>query len=580
MYLRTTKRKNRDGSEVTYYQLAESVWNAERRHAEAKVVFNFGRADEVDIAGLRRLSESIRRVCEDGRGGEADPGRQSGVLPEDIDLLPARSYGGIYVAEALWRRVGLSQILAKRLSSRRDRAPHDTALFAMVANRLLAPSSKLACYDTWLAKQAHFPAGESLTLSHLYGAMDFLAEHAEAIEKDLFFFVTDLFSLDVDLVFYDTTTAFFQIDHEDGELAPPAPKTKEPAHESAARKRGKSKEGRDNDPQIVVALAVTRDGLPVRSWVFPGNTVDVKTVARVREDLRGWKLSRVLFVGDAGMYSAENKKILSSAAGRYLLATPMRKLKEVREEVLSRAGRYKELNENLAVKEVSVGEGEARRRYLVCFNEREAERQRAHRAAVLAVLEAELEALARRREDHPRAACRLAASSRFKPYLARDEKGRLSIDRKKVEAEARFDGKWVVTTNDDSLSAEDGALGYKAMMIIESCFRRLKTTGLKLRPIFHWTPDRIIAHVKICVVALLLERIAERACEDTWRNIRTALDEVQVVTCETPSGSFLKTTRASPATLELLKKLDVPPPPRLLEVKPKSGDERDREGGE
>jgi hypothetical protein len=580
MYLRTTKRKNRDGSEVTYYQLAESVWNAERRHAEAKVVFNFGRADEVDVAGLRRLSESIRRVCEEGSEGDVAAGRTGAVAIEDLDVLPSRRYGGIYVAEALWRRVGLAQIVAKRLAERRGRAPHDTALFAMVANRLLAPSSKLACYDTWLAKEAHFPAGEQLTLSSLYSAMDFLAKHAEEIERELFFFVADLFSLDVDLVFFDSTTAFFQIDHEDGELAPPAPKAREPLREGTARKRGNSKEGRDNDPRIVVALAVTRDGLPVRSWVFPGNTVDVGTVARVREDLRGWNLSRVLFVGDAGMYSAENKKVLSSAGGRYLLATPMRKLKEVREEVLSRAGRYKELTENLSVKEVTVGEGEARRRHLVCLNEREAERERAHRAAVITVLEAELEALARRKEDHPKAACRLAASRRFKPYLARDEKGRLSIDWKKVESEARFDGKWVVTTNDDSLSAEDGALGYKAMMIIESCFRRLKTTGRKLRPVFHWTHDRIIAHVKICVFALLLQRVAERACEDTWRNIRTALDEIQVIPCETPSGWFLKTTRASPGTLALLKKLDVVAPPRLLEVKPKAAGDVTADGDE
>ncbi len=569
MYLRTTRRKNRDGSEVTYYQLAESVWNAEKRQAEAKVVFNFGRADGVDVVALRRLSDSIRRVCAGEASAREEPLAPGGV-PGDLDLLPARSYGGIYVAEALWRRVGLDQMVGKRAAARRDRAPHEVALFAMVANRLLAPSSKLTCYDTWLARQAHFPAGEALTLDHLYAAMDFLAAHAEAIERELFFRVADLFSLDVDLVFYDTTTAFFQIDEEDGELDPPPSRSKEPAREGAARKRGHSKEGRDGDPQVVVALAVTRDGLPVRSWVFPGNTVDVTTVARVRDDLRGWNLSRVLFVGDAGMYSAENKKVLASSLGRYLLATPMRKVKEVREEVLSRAGRYKELNENLAVKEVAVGDGEARRRYFVCFNKREAERQRSHREQLLAILEAEIEALTHRKEDHPKAACRLVASRRFRPYLVKDEKGRLSIDRKKIEAESRLDGKWVITTNDDSLSAEDGALGYKAMMIIEACFRRMKTTGLKLRPIFHWTPRRIIAHVKLCVLALLLERVAEIACDETWRNTRLALDEIQVVPCETPNGSFLQTTRPSAATLELLKKLDVPPPPRLLRVRPRA----------
>jgi len=266
------------------------------------------------------------------------------------------------------------------------------------------------------------------------------------------------------------------------------------------------------------------------------------------------------------MFSAKNKKILSSGGGRYLLATPMRKVKEIRGNVLGRAGRYKNLSENLAVKEVVVGEGESRRRYFLCLNRREADRQRKHREKLLSVLKAELEALARRKKDHPKAACRLMASRRFKRYLTKDAKGRLSIDRAKVRADARFDGKWVITTNDDSLNAEDGALGYKALMIIESCFRRMKTTGLKLRPIFHWTPERIVAHVKLCVLALLLQRIAEIACDETWRNICLALDEIQVVGCETPAGTFHKTTRPSPATLALLDKLQVPPPPRLLEV--------------
>lgn len=570
MYLRTTKRKNRDGSEVTYFQLAESVWNAEKRQSEARVLFNFGRADEVDVGALRRLADSIRRVCDGTAASDVAGGSAAGGgLPEGLELLPAKHYGGVYVIEALWRRVGLGEILAKHAASRRGRAPHEVALLAMVANRLLAPSSKLACYDTWLPRQAYFPAGASLKLAQFYAAMDFLAAHAEDVEKDLFFRVADLFSLDVDLIFYDTTTAYFETDEEDaGEAASPG--SSEPIRQAARRMRGHNKEGRDGQPQVIVALAVTRDGLPVRSWVFPGNTVDVKTVARVREDLRGWRLTRLLFVGDAGMYSAENMKTLSSSCGRYLLAAPMRKVKEVYEDVLGRAGRYKEVNENLSVKEVVVGEGEARRRYFLCLNQREAERQKRHREHLVALLDVELAVLAKSKKEHPKKAAELIASQRFRPYLSRDEKGRPFLDKKRVEDEARFDGKWVVTTNDDSLSPEDGALGYKALLIIESCFRRMKTTGLKLRPVFHWTNDRIIAHVKICVLALLIERVAEIACTQTWRKIRIALEEIQVIPCETPSGSFLKTTRLSAEATALLVKLKIAPPPRLLAVTPKS----------
>ena len=208
--------------------------------------------------------------------------------------------------------------------------------------------------------------------------MDLLYEHMEKVEEAIFFQTADLLDLVVDVVFYDTTTVAFSIDTEDDE---------------ALRKYGRSKEG-TWDPQVVVALAVTREGLPVRSWVFSGNTTDVETIQRVKADLKGWKLGRALFVGDAGLNSEENREELAKACGTYL-----RMDKEIKEEVLSRPGRYKKLSENLHVKEVVVGgQGVARRRYLLCYNPREAERQRNHRqkkdrSALTGRLSAKLHAL-------------------------------------------------------------------------------------------------------------------------------------------------------------------------------------------
>lgn len=562
--MRTTRRKNRDGSEVVYYQLAESVWNPAKRRAEVKVAYNFGRADQVDVEALRRLSDSIRRVCEEPaeRGQAAGP---AGRLSEALEVLPAKSYGGMYVINALWERVGVGPILCELMPKRRGHAPHEVAIRAMVANRLLAPCSKLGCYDTWLPREVYFPEGSSLKLSQFYAAMDFLAAHAEVIEKDLFFSVADLFSLDVDIIFFDTTTAHFEIDDEDEDDKAEA-ELEEPI-EGAKRKRGRDS-GAHGNPEVVIALAVTRDGLPVRSWVFPGNTADVTLVGKVREDLKGWRLSRCIFVGDAGMYSAENRKLLARGLGRYLLAVPLRKVKEVREDVLSRAGRYREVSENLSVKEVVVGEGEAHRRYFLCLNRREAEREKRRRERKLAMLKAEIEALESQKEAHPRRACLLLASKRFSRYLTKDKTGRLCIDHKKVEAEERFDGKWVVITNDDSLSAEDGALGYKAAMIIEACFRRMKMTGLKLRPMFHWTEKRIIAHVKLCVLALLLQRVAEIRCGESWRRIRSALQQIQAVPCETPNGFFIQRTRPPKEALTYLEKFKIQPPPKLIAITP------------
>jgi hypothetical protein len=131
------------------------------------------------------------------------------------------------------------------------------------------------------------------------------------------------------------------------------------------RQRGHSKDSHDADPQVVIALAVTRDGMPVRSWVLPGNTADVTTVTRIKQDLHAWRLGRCLFVGDAGMYSADNLAELSRGLGRYVLAVPMRRVGEVEAEVLSRPGRYRKVADNLEVKEVWVGTGE-RRKVMCC----------------------------------------------------------------------------------------------------------------------------------------------------------------------------------------------------------------------
>jgi hypothetical protein len=233
---------------------------------------------------------------------------------------------------------------------------------------------------------------------------------------------------------------------------------------------------------VIIALAVTRDGLPVRSWVLPGDTADVTTVERIKEDLRQLRLGRALFVGDAGLYARANLAELSRGAGRSILATPIGRVKEIKDEVLRRPGRYAEIPPNLRAKEVIVGEGERRQRYILCLNAAEAEREKRHRNEILDFVQLDLDRLA---SDHPKAACRLVASKRFGPYLSLDGQGRPFIDRAKVRRAEQLDGKFVLTTNDDTLSAADIALGFKGMWIIEACFRKLKTTGLGIRPMFH-----------------------------------------------------------------------------------------------
>jgi hypothetical protein len=556
MYLRITERRNRDGSTVAYYALAESVWNADAKRPEARVVHNFGRADQVERAALQRLVNSINRVLDAGES----LARNTQDIPE-IDIERVFELGVVLAARALWEELGIGEAIRDCTARAALTAPHEIALFAMAANRLDDPVSKLACVERWLPDIAWLPDAAGLAVDQCYRALDFLVVWSDQIERDVFLRAADLFGLDVDLIFYDTTTAYFEIDEPDENEQEFAGRLYAPL-----RRRGHSKEGRDNQPQVIIALAVTRDGMPVRSWVLPGDTADVATVARIKDDLRAWRLGRCLFVGDAGMYSADNLAALSRGLGRYILAVPMRKVKDIEIEVLTRPGRYKQVADNLQVKEVWVGDGERRKRYVLCLNPHEAERERQHRAQLLRELDAELTLLEQREDDHPKAACALMASRRFGRYLSADWRGRPQLDLAKIKAAEKFDGKFVVISNDDTLSAEDIALGYKGGWIIESCFRRMKQTGLEVRPMFHWTPRRIEAHVKLCVLALQVQRAAEIRCAQPWARIAHTLGQLKAVRYRSDSRTIVQRTKITAPLAETLKKLGIPMPKQILSI--------------
>jgi hypothetical protein len=558
MYLRTTKRRNANGTEVRYYQLAENVWDAARGCAVARVVYNFGRADQVDGEQLRRLARSILRAV------DGDVARVKDTIEDgDLRVRDAWPYGGVHVLQALWTELGLDEVIRSRARSKVTASAFERALFAMVANRALSPYSKLYCWEQWVREDVYLPSAQALSLHHLYFSMDFLEDHKEELEKAIYFKMADLMNADVDVIFYDTTSLHFEVDEEDEATLHHHDREYEPL-----RKRGHSKNGRGDAPQLVVGLAVTRDGLPVRSWVFTGERNDITTVAKVKEDLRGWRLGRCVFVGDAGMNSEENRRSLALGNGKYILASRMRAGDEVTTDVLSRAGRYREVRDNLRVKEVIVGDGERRQRYVVCHNPDEATRQRKHRDKLVAQLEIELASLEQKKgKGHSKRACELRVSGRYGKYLRETSTGKLMIDRSAIADAERYDGKWVITSNDDTLTAEDLALGYKQLLRVEQCWRQLKS-GLRMRPVFHFRPWRIQAHVTIAVIALLLERIAEIRAGDTWRNVRAELERVKVVEYERGEARVLQTTELQPETAALLRRLRVAPPTKLLSVGP------------
>lgn len=557
MYLRSTKRKNKDGSIVEYFQLAHNERHPVTRKPVAKIIHNFGRTDQLDREQLVRLCRSIARVCDltvvDTHNDNEDAAKIDAYLAEGLKIDRTVELGLILAIEALWDKIGLRKTFCDIARANKLPLGYERALLAMTANRLCSPESKLGVWDRWL-DTVYLPSCQGLKLRHMYEAMDMLYSHAAEVEETVFFHVANLFNLEVDLIFYDTTTASFTTDYED-----------DPDDTDVSlRQFGHSKEGTWST-QVVVALAVTREGIPVRSWVLPGNTTDVNTVEKVRSDLRGWNLGRAMFVADSGMNSQDNRTELSRACGKYMLACRMANVAEIKRDVLSKKGRYTVFKDNLQAKEVIVGDGVRRKRYILCFNPKEAKRQRKHREEVVALLEREL-------ESHPKSeasaqwAIGLLASRRYKRYLRVTKSGLIRIDRGAIRQAAKYDGKWVLETNDDTISLEDAAMGYKGLMVIERCFRSLKRTQIKMTPMYHWLSRRIESHVKICVLALMIERIAERTCGQPWSKICRALKQLQVTKFFHLNNRVYLRNEISADTRNILKKLDIKPPKQLIHL--------------
>ena len=207
MYVRETRQKRADGSLVTHLQLVESVWNPHKKRSEVRILHNCGRAEDLKTAErLRNLARSILKKCD----------------PQEIvqhsaqwRLVDAWPYGPLYVLEALWQRLGLADIIAEHLKGRQLDFAVERALLAMVANRACAPCSKLYCYEQWLREDVRIAGTDTLDLHHLYRAMDVLEAHKDGIEQALYFRLADLLNLDVELIFYDTTSLHFEIDEMD-----------------------------------------------------------------------------------------------------------------------------------------------------------------------------------------------------------------------------------------------------------------------------------------------------------------------------------------------------------------------------
>jgi hypothetical protein len=554
MYLRRTERRTKDGGSVGYLQLAHNEWDPVAKQSKVRVIYNFGREDQLDRDAIRRLIGSLQRALapEEALATQAAP---------DLRFVESRPMGGAWALDGLWRELAVDRTLARLLEHRRLDGRAERVIFAMVANRALEALSKLAC-SKWVTERAWIAELPELDEDTCYRSMDWLLEIQDELCEAVYFATADLLNLEVDLLFFDTTSTYFERDEEEHDVLDEDGNVVRPAF----RVRGHSKDSRDDLPQIVIAMAVTRTGIPVRVWCWPGNTNDQELIRQAKDDLRAWKLSRVVWVADRGFQSAENRRYLQRAGGHYILGEKLRGNDKEANAALGRQGRYHVVAGNLRVKEVVIDDGTMRDRFVICHNPEEAKRDQQVREQLLTQIQ---DAIAGSDElpaaERHKLYGKLSAKRGYKRFLRQTKTGKLRIDRAAVKAEEHLDGKFLLRTSDPTLTAEDVALGYKQLLEIERAWRDMKTT-LDLRPVHHRKEDRIRAHVLLCWLALLLIRIAENQAGQTWCNLRDELQRMHLGTFTGPAGTSRQRTELTAGQKDILRALNVAQPPLFLDL--------------
>jgi len=508
MFVRAKKRGDR-----TYLMIVEN--QRVNGKVRQRVLHSLGRLDVLQETGqldalllsAQRFSEKLAVLGAHERG-------------ESVTTRTTR-IGPALVFERLWRGLKLDQVIRQLLANRKFEFAVERAVFLTVLHRLFASGSDRAA-EKW--KDGYAIRGvRGLALHHLYRAMAWLGAPLpkdqqwgatpftprcvkDRIEEDLFATRRDLFT-GLDIVFFDTTSIYFE--GQGGQ---------------SLGEYGFSKDHRPDLKQMVVGVVLDHEGKPICSEMWPGNTTDVKSLVPVVDRLKQqFHVGQVCIVADRGMISEATLAELEQRGWKYILGVRMRNVKEVRDEVLRRGGRYEQVYPKsrdskapspLKVKEVRLND----RRYIVCLNQDQAEKDRHDREAIVASLR---DALAHGDKS-------LIGNKGYRRYV-RAVGRRFTIDTKKVEAESRYDGKWVLTTN-TGLPARESALKYKQLWMVEDMFRSMKSL-LETRPIYHKCDATIRGHVFCSFLALVLrkelqDRLEAKGWQLEWADIIRALDNL------------------------------------------------------
>jgi len=544
MFARVKKSGNNQ-----YLQIVEN--RREGRKIIQRVLVTLGRMDQLQARGeIETLIRSLSRFSE----------KALLVLSGKADIhASAKKIGPALIFERLWKELQIGKVIKSHLGERKFEFKMERAIFLTVLHRLLVSGSDRFC-DKW-HRDYRIEGVDHLSLHHLYRAMAFLGEEMadqqdrtpfsprcikDLMEEDLFQVTRTLFT-GLDLFFLDTTSLYFE--GEGGQTL---------------GEKGHSKDHRPDLNQMVVGTLIDDTGRPVCCEIWPGNTADVKTLIPVADRVRHrFQVGSFCLVADRGMISKETMKELEDRKLPYILGARMRLVKEIREEVLSRSGRYQEVVPEglsskdpapLKVKEVLL-EG---KRYIVCLNSKQARKEAWDRQVIL-------EALGEKLKNNPKA---LIGNKGYRKYLTLD-RDLLTINQNKVDDDARFDGKWVLQTNTD-LPAAKVALKYKELWQVEQVFRDMKSV-LVTRPIYHQKDETIRGHVFCSFLALVLRKELQNRLEKSghsfeWSDIKQDLKALQEVTLTDQGRQFAIRTECLGTCGKVFQSVGVAIPPTIREL--------------
>lgn len=532
-----------------YLQIVQTYRDGKK--VKQRVISTLGRLEglqkkgdiETIISSLAKYSQEVI-MCLTGKG---DPSGESFII------------GPVLVFERLWKESGLQSVINRLVEDRKYGFDVERAIFVTVLHRLFISGSDRSC-EHWM-KGYRIDGSEKLSLHHFYRAMAFLGSPVDEqlgktpfaprcikdlVEEKLFALRRNLFT-ELELVFFDTTSIYFEGKGGD-EIG----------------RYGNSKDHRSDRLQIVVGAVLDNKGFPLCCEIWPGNTADVNTLLPVVNRLRKrFGVEKMCVVADRGMISQDTVDAMETKGLNYILGVRMRKVNQIKRQVISRAGRYQEVVPEinlskapapLKVKEVMYDDS----RYIICLNPRQARKDKADRDVIVENLTDRLRSGARS----------MIGNKGYRKYL-KVTRDTIRIDESKIKEEERYDGKWVLTTNLD-MPADKVALKYKELWRVEHVFRDVKSI-LETRPIYHKADETIRGHVFCSFLALMLRKELDMRMEAMgehveWLQIKQDLKRLQEVEIKQSGRKIVLRTEASGDCHKVFKSIGTALPPTIRKM--------------